>query len=168
MLWDWDNDLKARLKLASERSGEYVCELPLYEEYEEQIKSDYADVKLRRSSGRDDNRSPFPQKVHWRLSLGAFGHCRNGNVECTHRPQSQRRFGRGCAPADGYASQLVRPRPADFASAPRTLPRQSKPKADNPQRLSAFCVCAARMHLLVNQSSGCYQTIPAQAGMTYK
>lgn len=45
-----NDELKARIKTASERSGEYVCELPLYEEYEEQIKSDYADVK--NSGGR--------------------------------------------------------------------------------------------------------------------
>jgi leucyl aminopeptidase len=32
------------------RTNEYVCELPLYEEYEELIKSDYADIK--NSGGR--------------------------------------------------------------------------------------------------------------------
>jgi leucyl aminopeptidase len=40
-----DDALKNRLKKAAERTNEYVCELPLYEEYEEQIKSDVADVK---------------------------------------------------------------------------------------------------------------------------
>lgn len=45
-----DDSLKTRLKEAADRTGEYVCELPLYEEYEDQIKSDYADVK--NSGGR--------------------------------------------------------------------------------------------------------------------
>lgn len=45
-----DDSLKARLKAASIRTNEYVCELPLYEEYEELIKSDVADVK--NSGGR--------------------------------------------------------------------------------------------------------------------
>jgi leucyl aminopeptidase len=46
-----NNDaLKARIKAAADTTAEYVCELPLYEEYEEQIKSDYADVK--NSGGR--------------------------------------------------------------------------------------------------------------------
>jgi len=45
-----DDSLKSRIKKAAERTNEYVCELPLYEEYEEQIKSDYADVK--NSGGR--------------------------------------------------------------------------------------------------------------------
>ena len=45
-----DDALKARLKAASIRTSEYVCELPLYEEYEELIKSDIADVK--NSGGR--------------------------------------------------------------------------------------------------------------------
>lgn len=42
--------LKERIKKASARTSEYVCELPLYEEYEDQIKSDVADVK--NSGGR--------------------------------------------------------------------------------------------------------------------
>ncbi|MBS1538590.1 MAG: leucyl aminopeptidase [Bacteroidetes bacterium] len=45
-----DDALKTRIKTASARTGEYVCELPLYEEYEELIKSDIADVK--NSGGR--------------------------------------------------------------------------------------------------------------------
>ncbi len=45
-----DDKIKSRLKDSAERTGEYVCELPLYEEYEEQIKSDFADVK--NSGGR--------------------------------------------------------------------------------------------------------------------
>jgi len=45
-----DDSLKSRLKKSAENTGEYVCELPLYEEYEDQIKSDYADVK--NSGGR--------------------------------------------------------------------------------------------------------------------
>jgi leucyl aminopeptidase len=45
-----DDALKNRIKIASARTGEYVCELPLYEEYEELIKSDVADVK--NSGGR--------------------------------------------------------------------------------------------------------------------
>ncbi len=45
-----DDSLKARIKGAAQRTSEYVCELPLYEEYEEQIKSDVADVK--NSGGR--------------------------------------------------------------------------------------------------------------------
>ncbi len=45
-----DDALKTRIKNASANTSEYVCELPLYEEYEEQIKSDVADVK--NSGGR--------------------------------------------------------------------------------------------------------------------
>lgn len=45
-----DDALKTRIKVAAERTNEYVCELPLYEEYEELIKSDVADVK--NSGGR--------------------------------------------------------------------------------------------------------------------
>ncbi|MCS6807602.1 MAG: leucyl aminopeptidase [Bacteroidota bacterium] len=45
-----DATLKSRLKLAGEYTHEYVCELPLHEEYEELIKSDIADVK--NSGGR--------------------------------------------------------------------------------------------------------------------
>ncbi|MBL7976302.1 MAG: leucyl aminopeptidase [Candidatus Kapabacteria bacterium] len=45
-----DDSLKARIKAAAGNTSEYVCELPLYEEYEEQIKSDVADVK--NSGGR--------------------------------------------------------------------------------------------------------------------
>ncbi|HHX64388.1 MAG TPA: leucyl aminopeptidase [Chloroflexi bacterium] len=40
-----DSDLLAALKSAAERSGEKVWELPLYDEYAEQIESDVADVK---------------------------------------------------------------------------------------------------------------------------
>lgn len=43
-------DLKARIKQSADYTSEYVCELPLYEEYEEYIKSDYADIK--NSGGR--------------------------------------------------------------------------------------------------------------------
>lgn len=46
-----DERTKARLKDAAKRTHEYVCELPIYEEYEEQISSDYADIK--NSGGRD-------------------------------------------------------------------------------------------------------------------
>ncbi len=45
-----DDALKSRIKAAASNTSEYVCELPLYEEYEEQIKSDIADVK--NSGGR--------------------------------------------------------------------------------------------------------------------
>ena len=45
-----DELLKSRIKKAAERTNEYVCELPLYEEYEELIKSDVADIK--NSGGR--------------------------------------------------------------------------------------------------------------------
>jgi len=40
-----DNDLIEAIKKAGEKSGERVWELPLWEEYEEQNKSDIADVK---------------------------------------------------------------------------------------------------------------------------
>jgi leucyl aminopeptidase len=40
-----DSDLMARIKAASEKTAEKVWELPLFEEYGEQIKSDVADVK---------------------------------------------------------------------------------------------------------------------------
>jgi leucyl aminopeptidase len=40
-----DRDLIARIEAAAARTSEYVCELPLHEEYLEQIKSDIADVK---------------------------------------------------------------------------------------------------------------------------
>jgi leucyl aminopeptidase len=40
-----DEALKARLRAAGEKSGERVWELPLWKEYEEQIKSDVADIK---------------------------------------------------------------------------------------------------------------------------
>lgn len=40
-----DDALKSKLKAAGERVFERMCELPLYEEYEDQIKSDVADVK---------------------------------------------------------------------------------------------------------------------------
>ena len=49
-LWTSDEDLKARLLGASERSGERLWPMPLYAEYGEQIKSDIALVK--NSSGR--------------------------------------------------------------------------------------------------------------------
>lgn len=45
-----DASLLNRIKKAADRTSEYVCELPLHEEYEEQIKSDVADVK--NSGGR--------------------------------------------------------------------------------------------------------------------
>ncbi|MCS6999882.1 MAG: leucyl aminopeptidase [Bacteroidota bacterium] len=45
-----DRLLLERIKVAAEKTGEYVCELPLYDEYLEQIKSDVADVK--NSGGR--------------------------------------------------------------------------------------------------------------------
>lgn len=45
-----DTDLKNKIKRSADRTNEYVCELPLYEEYEELIKSDYADIK--NSGGR--------------------------------------------------------------------------------------------------------------------
>jgi len=45
-----DEATKTRLKAAAVRTHEHVCELPLYEEYEDQIKSDYADIK--NSGGR--------------------------------------------------------------------------------------------------------------------
>ncbi|HOJ51345.1 MAG TPA: leucyl aminopeptidase [Syntrophales bacterium] len=38
-------ELKKQIKAAAEETGEYVWELPLWEPYEEQIKSDIADVK---------------------------------------------------------------------------------------------------------------------------
>jgi leucyl aminopeptidase len=40
-----DEELKAKVRSAADRTGEKVWELPLWEEYEEQIKSDIADVK---------------------------------------------------------------------------------------------------------------------------
>ncbi len=40
-----DDGLKARVRRAADRTGEKVWELPLWEEYEELIKSDIADVK---------------------------------------------------------------------------------------------------------------------------
>lgn len=45
-----DERLKNRLRIASQKTAERVWELPLYEEYDEQIKSDLADVK--NSGGR--------------------------------------------------------------------------------------------------------------------
>ncbi len=45
-----DKNLNTRIKNAADNTSEYVCELPLHEEYEEQIKSDVADVK--NSGGR--------------------------------------------------------------------------------------------------------------------
>jgi leucyl aminopeptidase len=44
-LFGTDETLKARLKAAADYTNEYVCELPLYAEYEELIKSDIADIK---------------------------------------------------------------------------------------------------------------------------
>jgi leucyl aminopeptidase len=40
-----DNNLIQRLKKSSEKTGEKVWELPLYEEYEEDLKSHFADIK---------------------------------------------------------------------------------------------------------------------------
>lgn len=40
-----DAQLKSRLKLAGDYTHEYVCELPLYEEYEDLIKGDITDIK---------------------------------------------------------------------------------------------------------------------------
>jgi len=40
-----DDGLKARIRRAADRTGEKVWELPLWEEYDELIKSDIADVK---------------------------------------------------------------------------------------------------------------------------
>lgn len=45
-----DDGIKNRLRKSAARTNEYVCELPLYEEYEELISSDYADIK--NSGGR--------------------------------------------------------------------------------------------------------------------
>lgn len=45
-----DGQTMQRLRDAAGRTSEYVCELPLYDEYEELIKSDYADIK--NSGGR--------------------------------------------------------------------------------------------------------------------
>lgn len=45
-----DNSTMNKLRSAASETSEYVCELPLYEEYEELISSDYADVK--NSGGR--------------------------------------------------------------------------------------------------------------------
>jgi leucyl aminopeptidase len=40
-----DDSMKERLRLAGDATYERVCELPIYEEYEELIKSDVADIK---------------------------------------------------------------------------------------------------------------------------
>jgi leucyl aminopeptidase len=40
-----DDGLKAMVRRAAERTGEKVWELPLWEEYEQQLKSDTADIK---------------------------------------------------------------------------------------------------------------------------
>ncbi len=40
-----DEELKARVRKAANRTGEKVWELPLWEEYEEQLKSEVADIK---------------------------------------------------------------------------------------------------------------------------
>ena len=40
-----DESLIEKLKLASETSGEQVWQLPLWEEYQEDIEGDYADIK---------------------------------------------------------------------------------------------------------------------------
>jgi leucyl aminopeptidase len=45
-----DDGIKDRLRKSASKTHEYVCELPLYEEYEELISSDYADIK--NSGGR--------------------------------------------------------------------------------------------------------------------
>ena len=49
-LWSTDEDLRARLLSASERSGDRLWPMPLYAEYSEQIRSDIALIK--NSSGR--------------------------------------------------------------------------------------------------------------------
>jgi leucyl aminopeptidase len=46
-----DEATKGRLKAAADRTNEYVCEMPIYEEYEEMLSSDYADIK--NSGGRN-------------------------------------------------------------------------------------------------------------------
>ncbi|MBK6418264.1 MAG: leucyl aminopeptidase [Ignavibacteria bacterium] len=45
-----DEKTKNRLRVAADKTNEYVCELPLYDEYNELIHSDYADIK--NSGGR--------------------------------------------------------------------------------------------------------------------
>ena len=40
-----NEELKKRVKIAGEKTWERVWELPLWEEYQEQIKSDIADIK---------------------------------------------------------------------------------------------------------------------------
>lgn len=44
-LFGTDEALKTRIKSSADYTNEYVCELPLYSEYEELIKSDIADIK---------------------------------------------------------------------------------------------------------------------------
>ena len=98
-----DERLIARMKAASASSGERAWELPLHEEYFEQIKSEIGDLKnIGGPEAGDDHRGIFPEGVRGRDPLGAFRHRRHRldrEGEAGIRPRA---FGRAGAAADRF------------------------------------------------------------------
>ena len=73
-----DEALIARMKSASAASGEKAWELPLHEEYLEQIKSDIGGPEEhRRGRGGDDHGGVLPEGVRRGHPLGALRHRRH-------------------------------------------------------------------------------------------
>ena len=73
-----DDKLKSELQEAARETGELVWELPLWENYQEQIKSDIADYKNHGGrAGRRNHRRGVPEQICGRFPLGAFGYRRS-------------------------------------------------------------------------------------------
>ena len=79
-----------RVLKAGEKAGEKIWQLPIFEEYREQNKSDVADIK--NTGGRPAGSitaAPVPERVQRRYSLGPSGHSRRG-----HRAEADRVSGK--------------------------------------------------------------------------
>lgn len=94
-----DDDLKSNLKSLSGRTGEKIWELPLWEEYHEQIKSHYADIK--NIGGRPAGAitaaaflSNFTDATPWvHLDIAGTAWTQDGTSEKSYNPKGATGFG---------------------------------------------------------------------------
>src|SRR5918998_1249715 len=94
-----DDDLKSNLKSLSGRTGEKIWELPLWEEYQEQIKSHYADIK--NIGGRPAGAitaaaflSNFTDATPWvHLDIAGTAWTQDGTSEKSYNPKGATGFG---------------------------------------------------------------------------
>jgi leucyl aminopeptidase len=94
-----DNKLKTQLKKLSEETGERVWELPLWDEFHDQIKSHFADIK--NIGGRPAGAitaaaflSNFTDEIPWvHMDIAGTGWTQEGTTEKSYNPKGATGFG---------------------------------------------------------------------------